>query len=713
MPAKLVIDSIEIRNFLSFGDLPTTLQVRDLGPTLILGENGDEGTKSSNGAGKSTLLTAFVWCLFGRTINNPSPGDKVINWDSKNNCYVKIKTVDGWEITRTRKCDGHADLLISKDGQDHTLSTTQNAQQFILDKFGLDFDVFCNSVFCGQLGKSFLEMAPAKRKEMLERVLGINKLNEYADATKNKLNNTEVQISKFRNKSELIGRSITQYKEQIQSTKEKATNYENNRQQHVVQLKNTISTLLKEIDDIPIIDLTSLTAQWDIINKSEGRKQALIREINKIKNEVNTLSLSSNNWTHAIELQRNRKYTPVDVEALQRAHQLADAVVDKKNKLFSKRLQLEAGREKCLRTVKTLTSQIHQWESKTNTVCHACNQSVGHEHVEANLSPLREELLKTNNDINVIEEAINKVVTEHDSLSEERPDLSIKEAQRMVASNIQIDKDIAELTSNITNAAITIRKLQEDVILYETELNSVEAKIEARPTMTIHEAEMIIGHKKMLQTHIDQKKKDLEELVRADNPYDAMIQELESQITQFSDEKGSIDKDIEQLNIVYQHLGYIQKCYSDRKRIKGWLLAELVPYLNDRIHHYLVGFGLDQLNISFSSTLSDETDKWDYDFCSGGERKRIDLAIMFGIYDLCTTIYGQQCNIMVLDEVDGRLDQQGVESFADIITSDFGAATDRPSTIFVISHKSELKDVFPNHIVIKKVDGNSQISIGG
>jgi DNA repair exonuclease SbcCD ATPase subunit len=712
MPAKLVIDSIEVRNFLSFGDTPTTLDVANLGPTLILGENGDEGTKSSNGAGKSTLLTAFIWCLFGRTISNPSPGDKVVNWDSKANCYVKIKTADGWEITRTRKCDGHADLLITKDGQDCTLSTNQNAQQFLLDQFNLDFDVFCNSVFCGQLGKSFLEMAPAKRKEMLERILGIDKLNHYADQTKGKISTTEGKITQLRSKVEMVTRSITQYKTQVDASKERATTYEDNRQQKITQFKAEIASTAKELGAIPAIDMAKLEKDWEEIMKLTQEVEQLTGSTDKLNTQIKTLTLSTVNWTQAIELQRERRYPDVNLQELIEAHQAADAIVAQRTQLLSKKVQYETARDHCLRSAKSLQKQIDEWESKADKTCQSCKQTVDPNHVQAHLTPVKAELAQALSDAGNVEVMLKQISSQVTTLIENRPEMSIREAQRMVNGNAQIDADIAKLTGNIAQAGVTIRQLQQDLITQNSALVSAKSLLETqRPSMSLKEATAIEGRRRALQKHIDELKHAIETLVKEANPYDLMIRDLEHSISKFSDEKAVVEADIEQLNAVYKHLTYIQKCYTDRKKIKGWLLAELVPYLNDRIHHYLIGFGLDHLNITFSSTLSDETDKWDYDFCSGGERKRIDLAIMFGIYDLCTTMYGQQCNIMVLDEVDGRLDQQGVEAFADIITSDFGTASSRPDTIFVISHKSELKDVFPHHVVVKKVNGASQISI--
>ena len=85
---------------------------------------------------------------------------------------------------------------------------------------------------------------------------------------------------------------------------------------------------------------------------------------------------------------------------------------------------------------------------------------------------------------------------------------------------------------------------------------------------------------------------------------------------------------------------------------------------------------------------------------------------MFGLYDLYIHMYGQQCSMMVLDEVDSRLDADGIESFIDIIYNDFYDKSDsrpKPDTILVISHRPEMLDAFPTKIVVEKRDGFSFI----
>ena len=80
----LELKSLLLRNYSSYGDYDTIIELDELGLCLITGEvhdgseNSDE-QKFSNGSGKSSIVEAILWCLFGRTMRVAQPGDKVIN----------------------------------------------------------------------------------------------------------------------------------------------------------------------------------------------------------------------------------------------------------------------------------------------------------------------------------------------------------------------------------------------------------------------------------------------------------------------------------------------------------------------------------------------------------------------------------------------------------------------------------------------------------
>ena len=201
----LELESVSFKNFMSYGDYLTTIELSNLSQCLIVGEvAGEEDSQElydtqefvedksrikSNGAGKSCIPNAIMWCLFGKTMHSANPGDKVINFYTGKDCSVTIRLKSGDTITRTRNTDGKNELIYVKDGDENkfnadTLSTIKNQQAQLNRIFNLDWDLFCGSAFFTQYGKPWLEMADQSRKKAIERILHVDRFSYYASVAK-------------------------------------------------------------------------------------------------------------------------------------------------------------------------------------------------------------------------------------------------------------------------------------------------------------------------------------------------------------------------------------------------------------------------------------------------------------------------------------------------------------------------------------------------
>jgi DNA repair exonuclease SbcCD ATPase subunit len=111
--------------------------------------------------------------------------------------------------------------------------------------------------------------------------------------------------------------------------------------------------------------------------------------------------------------------------------------------------------------------------------------------------------------------------------------------------------------------------------------------------------------------------------------------------------------------------------------------------------------------VSLTDSLGIESNLWGYDFQSGGERGRTDLAFMFAVFDLHQGIHGPQCNILVLDEPEKALDESGRQMLISVIKDDLAT---RFESIFIISHSDCFHDVFPHQITVERTDRFSHIT---
>jgi hypothetical protein len=130
--------------------------------------------------------------------------------------------------------------------------------------------------------------------------------------------------------------------------------------------------------------------------------------------------------------------------------------------------------------------------------------------------------------------------------------------------------------------------------------------------------------------------------------------------------------------------------------IKSRIIRNYIPVINETINKYLtqMNFFVDfRLDEEFTETIrSRHRDEFTYASFSEGEKKKIDLALLFAWRRIALLKNSITTNILILDEIlDGSLDDQATDSFLDIVNS-----LDKGTNTFVISHKPKevLQDKF-------------------
>lgn len=143
--------------------------------------------------------------------------------------------------------------------------------------------------------------------------------------------------------------------------------------------------------------------------------------------------------------------------------------------------------------------------------------------------------------------------------------------------------------------------------------------------------------------------------------------------------------------------------------IKGRIIDQYVPHMNNEINRYLQIMGLD---ISFTmdnqfreSIKSRYNDELSYSSFSAGERARIDIAILFTWRALARLKSSLSCNLLALDELfDSALDAVGLEAFIDLLRYHLP-----DNNVFLITHRPEVVDKFESNLRIEKQGNFSRI----
>ncbi|MCK5344042.1 MAG: AAA family ATPase, partial [Candidatus Heimdallarchaeota archaeon] len=130
--------SLSLRNFLSYGNIPTVIQLDQPGTTLIVGEdldNTERGT-GANGVGKTVIVNALAYGMYDKPISNISK-DNLVNNINKKNMEVAVEfETDGdtYLIRRVRKEKAGATgnyVQLFENGHDITPDSVGNTNRLI------------------------------------------------------------------------------------------------------------------------------------------------------------------------------------------------------------------------------------------------------------------------------------------------------------------------------------------------------------------------------------------------------------------------------------------------------------------------------------------------------------------------------------------------------------------------------------------------------
>ena len=282
-----------------------------------------------------------------------------------------------------------------------------------------------------------------------------------------------------------------------------------------------------------------------------------------------------------------------------------------------------------------------------NSTCPTCDQSINNKD---------EKVTACNHKIGELNEGLSKLKKESDVVTERIK--AIKGIQK------EIQKLQQELTSKNTSSFQTtkyIRKLENEISALQT-----------KPAMS--------------------------------DDFKAQSKQLLNDLQKYNDARKSVAEQSQHYDIVSQLL--------KDGGIKSKIIKQYVPVINKLVNKYLaamdffVNFTIDE---EFKESIkSRHRDDFSYENFSEGEKKRIDLALLFTWRAVAKLKNSVNTNLLIFDEVfDGSLDVNGTEEFMKLINM-----LNENTNIFVITHKTDqMVDKFKHTIRFNKVKNFSQMVV--
>lgn len=588
---------VDIYNFMSYQNDSVSFEGRGL--TLIEGRNEDEG--DSNGAGKSTVWDAISWALFGSTVRGLK-NDDVINRKIGRECYVCLGVEYGgtkFTIHRYRKHKEFGNRLIVKsDGKDIEHGTLAMTQNWMNDKFGLDFDLFrCTVIFAQGETFNFVDAGNKKQKEILSKIMRVD-FDKLQDETKEKRRVLESGVDDKDKKilvleSHLEDDIEEKYKEQIE-TWEKGKS--------------------KDLQDLEF-------------------------EIGEVEHSISTTSIKDESKLNELQSKIKEK-----LEAMETVWR----------KISSKSREAVARYKVCNEQLAEMDDAIKDGK------CGSCGQDTKNEFMKE----------RRHNFANMM---MGHTLIE-EGCKDQMQRLEFK-MDDLASSRDSLDKVISTNRTNICNLGMFERNLK--------------------------------GAKE---------RKD--KLIKERNPFEQLMSSEAERQEQIKDKLVELKGEVSKLRDQLIYINFWVNAFGDAG-IKSFVFDLIASSLSEKSNKYANILTNGQVSVKFDTqsvlksgatrekfdcAVISEGKKVKYESYSGGEKRRISLAVDVALSEIMSEYYGSSFNIMVLDEQDSYLDRQGRESYLALLKE-----LSKERKVYVVSHDSEFKSKFDDVMTVVKSGGVSKI----
>jgi len=669
-----MITAVELGNFLSHSD--TTLEF-DNGVTVFVGNNG---------AGKSSIIDAITFALFGQHTRKSNKG---LIKRGTNHAFAKVTfNLNGKQYRAERKIDTKGELA-AKFSENVNGNWIQIAagerKQFgesmtseVEKRIGLDFEKLkiASIVQQGELN-AIIKAKPKEFKELLNAIIGIDKLDVAAEAmkiiSKDFRENIRENIGYDDTQIEILAKDLEKFYDELKELKPLKKEYLSKKYQYEkesVDLRIKFEIEAPKIDKINQLESrrnelsTYAKAAIKEIQHEINEKECKIRECEgcfehvepkqKLETELKNVEVEIIDSQKKIQQLTNQKISLIEKQSLATKLQLkdnkcpvCDSIVDKLNPLFQEKHLKEE--------IATIEKEINSLEKELESYnAERIEFSEKLQNIREAQAILRAYSIKDQNELKIIQKEI---------------ELKKKNTQKIpltiTSGNLM---EVADLDSHTKMLFNSISKLEEETKGFdETEFKNLKSSMNNMQTNL---------------SQIDQKLGAVSE----------NINKNESQIK-------IIENVISELRVVrnyFEGLNSIQTNVFNRDgpvatSLRSWALntisiraSEYLILLNTKIQR----ISLKEKTRDVIITCFSKKEVLDLESLSGGEQVSIALALRLGMASL---LGASNLNLMILDEPTTHLDAERRKALVEVL-SQLSNLTNaqNPMQFIIITHESEI-----------------------
>ena len=640
---------IDIENFRSIQN--ATVELANQGTVIVKGINEYEENALSNGSGKSSVFEAIIFALFDETSSGEKDvANRIINNGYSVNLYF---SVDGDNYTISRYSKGtKSNVVLYKNDVDISARNKTDTNKLIISILGITKSIFLDSVFLSQsVSTNLTSLTPTARKERLEI-----------------LTNTDYTINNFK-----------------EMLKCEQTKYEGN----CVKAK---------------LDLTKLEGKVDAIN---SQKLDIQSKINKIDEQIARRNALGNLETIEDEIQTAQKNIEIqnyDLEQKELAITAQETKIEEYRKTGEDNLIerdnlntiIVAKREEC----SNLSNNI----DNLNLFINQCNREI---------IRLQNEIVKIKNS-----DTCPTCGRKYETVNDEH----IKNTIAELESNIKVEEDkisknneeIANIQKVLDEKIIKGKELRADLDNLDVKINRYKQELENLEKVKksfVEDRQRIMNNIKLLQANIEACRSKKDQILKIEvgnkEEFNKMLENLDTEIS-------NIGNEIAECTEIYTQNNEYEEVVKNSiqlvtKEFRTYLLQNSLLYLNKLLANYSSELFSNEKDII---TIDGDDSKLDiylgnatYESLSGGEKTRVNIALLLAQKSLANIIGNISCNIIILDEILGYCDSHAENNVINLIVREL----DSLESIFMVSHKEIPIGYDTQLIIVKNQDGLSSV----
>lgn len=307
----ITFEKIRFKNFLSYGDHWTEINLNTNSSTLIIGDNG---------AGKSTMIDAIAYALYGKAFRRIAT-TQLINSVNGNHLEVECEFRINKNSYKIRR--GLKPRFFEVWQDDRLLNQDANARDYqeTLEKqiLKINHKSFTQIVVLGSSNfVPFMQLRTNERREVIEDLLDIGIFSVMSVLLKDKVSDNKKRLSDVKYQIDLLEQKIDMMHQHIETL-------QNQQDEDITKKKDQIEQVQFEIDALKIVIGThkakisklndEIADKDDVQNQlrqSEKIMDQLVNKVTKLEKEVAFFENHDECPTCKQPLDENHKHTHID-----------------------------------------------------------------------------------------------------------------------------------------------------------------------------------------------------------------------------------------------------------------------------------------------------------------------------------------------------------------------------------------------------------------